>query len=106
MNFVGSCNTLNSLSNKLLVPNKREDLNIHVFNMITGINQSKILAKHVCECKCKFDGRKCNSNQKWNNKKFRWNIKQNKNIYHYFKSQITKYNKLYIDNVNSKWVIK
>ena len=19
-----------------------------------------------CECKCKFDGRKCNSNQKWN----------------------------------------
>ena len=24
-----------------------------------------------CECKCKFDGRKCNLDQKWNNNK-RW----------------------------------
>ena len=30
----------------------------------------KILIKHIsCECKCKFDGRKCNSNQWWNNDK-------------------------------------
>ena len=28
--------------------------------MITGINKSKTLTKHVsCEYKCKFDGRKC-----------------------------------------------
>ena len=33
---VGSCNTLNDLSNEVCVPNKTEDLNIHVFNMITG----------------------------------------------------------------------
>ena len=34
------------------------------------INESKTLAKHTsCECKCKFDGIKCNSNQKWNNNK-------------------------------------
>ena len=31
---VGSCNTLNDLSNTVCVPNKTEDLNIHVFNMI------------------------------------------------------------------------
>ena len=31
---VGNCNTLNDLSNKLFVPNKTEDLNIQVFNMI------------------------------------------------------------------------
>ena len=32
--------------------------------MITGINQSKTLAKRISsECKCKFEGRKCNSNQ-------------------------------------------
>ena len=43
---VGKCNTLNDLSNKLRVPNKTDHLNIHVFNMITGINESKILAKH------------------------------------------------------------
>ena len=39
--------------------------------MITGKNESKILTKDIsCECKCKFDGRKCNSNQWWNNDKF------------------------------------
>ena len=32
--------------------------------MITGINESKTFAKHSSyECKCKFDGRKCKSNQ-------------------------------------------
>ena len=36
---VGSCNTLNDLSNKVCVANKREDLNIHVFDMITGKNE-------------------------------------------------------------------
>ena len=36
---VGSCNTLNDLSNRLYVPNKTEDLNINVLNMITGINE-------------------------------------------------------------------
>ena len=67
---VGSCYTLNDLPNKVCVQNKIEDLNIHVFNMITGINESKILTKQIsCECKCKFDGRKCNSNQWWNNNK-------------------------------------
>ena len=32
-------NTLNDLSNKICVPNKTEDLNLSVFNMITGINE-------------------------------------------------------------------
>ena len=67
---VGSCNTFNGLFNKLCVQNKTEDLNLSVFNMITEVNGSKTLAKHVsCECKRKFDVRKCNSNQEWNNYK-------------------------------------
>ena len=67
---VGICNTLNDLSNKVCVPNKTEDLNLSVFNMITGINESETLAKHIsCKCKCKFDGRKYNSDQWWNNDK-------------------------------------
>ena len=58
---VRSCNTLNNLSNKVCVPNKTDDLNLSMLNMITGINESKTLTKHIsCECKCKFDGRKCN----------------------------------------------
>ena len=53
-----SCNTLNDLSNKVCVPNKTEDLNTSIFNMITEINDSKTLAKHIsCKCKCRFDGK-------------------------------------------------
>ena len=44
---VGSCNILNELSNKVYVPNKTEHLNLSVFNMITGINESKTLRKHI-----------------------------------------------------------
>ena len=44
--YVRSCNTLNDLSNKVCVPNKTEDLNLGVFNMITGINESETLTKH------------------------------------------------------------
>ena len=34
----------------------KQDLNLTVFNVITGINESKTLAKHIsCECKCRFD---------------------------------------------------
>ena len=40
---VRSCNTLNDLSNKIYVPNKAEDLNLSVFDKITGINESKTL---------------------------------------------------------------
>ena len=35
---VGSCNTLNDLYNTVFVPNKTEDLNLSLFNTITGIN--------------------------------------------------------------------
>ena len=67
---VGSCNNLNGLSNKVCVPNKAEDLNLSVFYMITGIKESKTLAKHIsCECKYGFDWGKCNSDQCWNNVK-------------------------------------
>ena len=39
--------------------------------MSTGINELKTLTKHIlCECKCRFDGRKCNPDQRWNNNKY------------------------------------
>ena len=61
---VGSCNYLNRLSNKVSVLNKTKDLNIYAFNMISS------------KCKCKFVKGKCNSSQKWNNDKCRWNCKK------------------------------
>ena len=65
----GSCNTLIDLSNEACIPNKTEDLNL-------SINESKTLTKHLsCECKWRFDGKKCNSNQWWNNDKSRSDLK-------------------------------
>ena len=55
---------IHDLSNNVCIPNKTEDLNLRVFNMITGINEWKTLTKHIsCKCKYKLDGTKCNSNQ-------------------------------------------
>ena len=49
---------------------KIEDLNLSVFNMITWIDEWKILKKQIsCECECRLEGRKCNSDQWWNNDK-------------------------------------
>ena len=60
----GSCNTINDVSNKACVLNKSEELNLSVFSMITRINESKTLSKHIsCESKCKFDRKKSNSSQ-------------------------------------------
>ena len=79
MGDLGNCNTLNDLSNKVCVPNKREDINIHVLNVIAEKNESKILKKDIpCECKCKFDGRKCNSYLRWNGNKFQCECKKHK----------------------------
>ena len=72
----GSFNTLDDPSGRIRVPNKTKEVNLNVFNTITRINDLRTLAKHTsCECKCKFDGRKCNSNQNWNNDKCRCECK-------------------------------
>ena len=39
---MGSCSTPNGLSNRICASNETADLNLNVFNMITGINESKI----------------------------------------------------------------
>ena len=52
------------------IKQKIQIYNLYVFNMITGKNESKILTKDIsCECKCKFDGRKCILDQWWNSNK-------------------------------------
>ena len=35
---VGSCNTLNGLHENVGAPKKTEDVNLSIFNMITGVN--------------------------------------------------------------------
>ena len=57
--------------------NKTENLSPSVFNLTKGINESKALRKRMsCECKCRFDGRKCNSDQWRNNTKCLYECKE------------------------------
>ena len=66
--YDGSCNTAEDPFCRICAPNKIENVNLKAFNMITGKNESKILAKRIaCECRYEFAGRKCNSRQKCNN---------------------------------------
>ena len=67
----GSCNTLDAPSDRICIPNKTEDVNLSVFNMVTRINELKILANHIL---C----RKRKSNQKWGNNKFQCECKNPK----------------------------
>ena len=67
-NYNEICNTLDDLSGRICISNKTEDMNSSGFIMITKTNESKTLTKYIsCQCKSKFDDRKCNSNHKWNN---------------------------------------
>ena len=66
-----SCDTLSDLSKWLCDQKKTtKDLNLRFFNIIRGISESKTLTKHILfKCERKFDDRKYNSHQKWNNNK-------------------------------------
>ena len=56
--YVGSCNTLNDRPNKVCETRFKLKRVQHDHRN----NEWKTLPKHIsCECKCKFDGRKCNS---------------------------------------------
>ena len=82
---VGRGNTLNDLSNELLVSNKTYDFILSVFNMITGINEWKTLTKQIsCACKYTFDGIKCNINHWWNSDKCRRKCKKHNICQNYY----------------------
>ena len=62
----GSCNVL---SPKTCVPKETKDIHVKTFNMKTNTNEAKAMTEYIhCDCKCKFNSTKCNSNQEWNNK--------------------------------------
>ena len=49
-------NTLDDPFGIICVLTKKDDVNLKVFNMITRINKSKALTKHIsCEYKCKIN---------------------------------------------------
>ena len=72
----GSCNTFDNFSSEVSGPNKKQNANVEVFNMITKINEVKTLITHILYgCKYKFHSTICNSNRKWNNETSQCNCK-------------------------------
>ena len=61
--------------------NKKEKANINVFNLIKRTNKKTLTKRTSCKWKQKFDGRKCNSNQKWNKNKCKCDCKHLKQHY-------------------------
>ena len=62
--------SIDDLSDVSCVSNKTEDVNLKIFNMITGMHESKLLVKNISyDCRCKLDGKICNSKQKLNKSK-------------------------------------
>ena len=56
-----NCNTLGEISGRICTPNKTEDVNLNVFNLIIRTNEQKTIIKHIsCKYNCKSGGKKCN----------------------------------------------
>ena len=50
---------------------------------MTNKNEARAMTEHIsCDCNCKFNSAKCNSNQKWNKKHVNVNFKK----YHHCKN--------------------
>ena len=60
----GSYNIVEDPTGRTCAPYKTEDVHLKVFNMIIGRHELKILTKNISwKCGCKFEGRRCNSEQ-------------------------------------------
>ena len=73
----GSCNNINNPLAKLCVPDVVKNLNVKVFNLVSGTNETRCIEWHeTCKCKCKFEYSICNNKQRWNEDKCRCECKE------------------------------
>ena len=69
-NCSGSCNNVNDLFAKICVPGIVKDLNVKVFNQMSGTNETRHIKWHeMCKSKCILDVSVCNNKQRWNDDK-------------------------------------
>ena len=73
----GSCNTVDDPYGRIFVPNKIKNMNVKVFNLMWGVNETRFLGQHESrECKCRLNKSECNSKQKWNHNECRCECKE------------------------------
>ena len=73
----GSCNNINNPLAKLCVPDVVKNLNVKVFNLVSGTNEKRRIEWHeTCKCKRRFNTSVCNNKQCWNYDKCRCESKE------------------------------
>ena len=61
----GNCNIIDDPHVRVCVPNKVKNMNLKVFNLMSKVNETRLLVQHEsCECKCGLNESVCNSKQK------------------------------------------
>ena len=66
----GSCNPIDDLYTRVCVPNKVKNTNVKIFNLISGVNETRFFVQHEsCKCKCELNESVFNSKQKWDHNK-------------------------------------
>ena len=69
----GSCNTIA----RVRVPNKVKNMNVKVFKIMSGVNETRFLVQHEsCECKCRLNEKVCYLKEKWNHNECRCECKE------------------------------
>ena len=73
----GSCNNINNPLTKLCVLDVVKILNVKVFNLVSGTNETRRIEWHAtCKVKCRFNSSVCNNKQRWNDDKYRCECKE------------------------------
>ena len=66
----GSYNNINDPYTKICVPDLVKNLNVKVFNLLSGTNETRHIKWHeTCRCICRLDTIVCNNKQRWGNDK-------------------------------------
>ena len=61
----GNCNDINDPYARICVPDVIKDVNVKVFNLIPGTNETRFIEWHEqCKCTCRLDAIICNNKQK------------------------------------------
>ena len=72
-NCVGSCSIIDDPYARMCVPNKVKNMNVKVFNLMSGVNETIFLVQRE-SCKCRLNENVYNS--KWNHNKCRYECKE------------------------------
>ena len=76
VNVVVVITNINDPYAKMCVPDVVKNLNVKVFNLMSGTNETRHIKRHeTCKCKYRLGESVCNNKQSWNDDKYRCEYK-------------------------------